>query len=66
MFMDNLFAKVSEVIGNNPVSLLGAVIGYWQLSEKFVTGCQYVLATLCEFLQRLMAAFEKKTIFSEG
>jgi hypothetical protein len=57
-----VWAPVSNPLEN----FLQGVRGYWQPSGKFVTGCQKLLATLWQILQRVLTNFANSTYLPEG
>ncbi len=60
------FCNVPKVVSNPLVNFLQGVRDYWQPSSKFVTGCQRLLATLWQILQRVLINFAKSTDLPEG
>jgi hypothetical protein len=60
------FCNVPKVVGNPLANFLQGVRGYWQPSDKFVIGCQRLLAILWTILQRALATIANSTYFPEG
>ncbi len=60
------FCNVPKLVSNPPANFSHGVWGYWQPSGKFVTGCQRLLATLWQILQRVLATFANSTYLLEG
>jgi hypothetical protein len=60
------FCNVPKVVSNPLANFLQGVRGYWQPSGKFITGCQRLLATLWQILQRVLTNFANSIYLPEG